>query len=121
MEFEEPKNLAAVEGYNATLLLASHVFYSLVTIDKQCSLHIDKTELWLDEQFNPDCECWLDNRTIFYHDAYSSSNANECCRSIITLHILPHVDETLVFTCFWREEYYSYPSIFQSLSISKCK
>ena len=108
MEFEvQPKNLAAVEGYNATFCLASiYVFNSLSTLDTQCFLSSDKTALFLYEQLNPDCEDWLDNRTICYHDANSSSNANECCKSIVTLHSLPRVDEILLFTCLWRGKYF---------------
>ena len=106
MEFEvQPKYLAAVEGYNATFFSASNVFNSLSTLDIQCFL---SSYILLYVQFNPDCEYWLDNRTICYHDANSSSNADECCRSIVTLHILPHVDETLVFTCIWGVEYFNY-------------
>ena len=109
MEFEvQPKYLAAVEGYNATFSLASNVLNSLSTPDKKCFLSSNKTELFLYEQFNPDCECWLDNRTICYHDANSSSNADECCRYIVTLHILPRVEETLLFTCLWPGKYCNY-------------
>ena len=116
MEFEvQPKNLAAVEGYNATFFSASIVFNSLSTPEKKCFLSSDKTTLFLYEQFNPDCECWLDNQTICYHDENSSSNADECCRSIVILHIRPHVDETLNFTCLWCDKYcdnefFNYPA-----------
>ena len=107
----QPKNhLAAVEGYNATFSLASYVSNSLSTLDTitRCFLSSNKTKLFLYEQFNPDCECWLDNQTICYHDVNSSSNADECCRFIVTLHILPRAEETLVFTCSWPDEYYNY-------------
>ena len=120
MEFEvQPKNLAAVEGYNATIFSASNVFNSLSTLDKKCFLSSDKTKLFLYKQFNPDCECWLDNRTICYHDVNSSSNVDECCRSIITLHILPRVNKTLVFTCFWLE-YFNH-SVNVHTRTSECK
>ena len=109
MECEvQPKNFAAVEGYKTTFFSASRIFNSLLTPDKLCSLSSNKTMLWLDEQFNSDCECWLDDQTFCYHDANSSNNADECCRSIVTLHILPHVNKTLVFTCFWPDEYFNY-------------
>ena len=110
MQFEvQTKNLAAVEGYNATFISASYLFNSLSTPAIYCFLFSDRTGLlYAYRRFNPDCECWLDNQTICYHDANSSSNADECCRYIVTLHILPHVDETLDFTCLWRHEYLTY-------------
>ena len=123
MEFEvQTKNLAPVEGYNATFFLASNVFNSLSTPYKHCYLSSDNTIFLVDEQVNPDCECWLDNQTICYHDANSSSNADECCRSIVTLHILPYVNKTLVFSCMWCEECFNRPIVRHVyLFTSECK
>ena len=124
MEFKvQPKNLAAVEGYNATFFSASPVFNSLSTpVGKICVLHYGERLLRVDEQFHPSCDCWLDNQTICYHDAKSSSNADECCRSIVTLHILPYVNKTLVFSCKWCEECFNRPIVRHVYSFtSECK
>ena len=108
MEFEVQPKYLKLWRVTMPLFLASNVFNSLSTPDKKCFLSNDKTTLHLYKQFNPDCECWLDNQTICYRDANSSSNVDECCRFMVTLHIIPRVEETLVFTCLWPDEYYNY-------------
>ena len=112
----QPESTKAVEGYNTTLLLASNGFNLLSTPSEFYFLLRNQTSVSVDEQFNPDCECWLTHQTTCYHNATSCSNLNKCCRSVVTLHILPRVNWAGSFYGIWYDKQCNYTA-----TASMCK
>ena len=87
----QPRNFIAVEGYNTTLKYSFDGYYSLSSPLRIWVLppH-SQTPAWLDEFLYVECGCWVEHQ----YACSVGTNDNDCCRFELTVHSIPHVNES---------------------------
>ena len=103
---DHPENFKAMEGYSTTLLFDSYGLYSLfIPTGIYIIFPYLRTRVFVEEQFNSDCKCWFSHETICHHNENSSSYADWCCRSKLTVHFLSRVNETGILYLWYNKNF----------------